>query len=220
MPHIRDNFSSTARRPVNLFARTQLQRWLASRKMVLRAETAAVLVRIHEFARLIELEGFERAMLKITGADEIEGINSLTARITDALCRETRGMEREILRKSLHEMLLYSTGVEIEVSVAVFGTKIERFLHQRGSKGLLRLFLSLHLFNEVWIKIQQRLQTSAPDGESFLAAMYWFEWTCRSAVDLAIGGWSKWPKLGRTLAKSLIDAVEFQVSNMRRPSAA
>ena len=206
----------------DVLAKTHLQKWLTGRKAIFRSETSLILIRLHGFAALVDAEDFNTATRKLGGFDvaDLDGIPPLIGRLSELLSYDVRGTEREILQKSLHETLLYIADLDADLPVEMFGVTFEKFLRQRGSKGLLQLFLGLHLFNEVWIKLQQRLQTKATDGDSFLASMRWIEQCCLSAVDSAMKDMSRWPKLSRTLAESLIHAIEFRISNMMSRSSA
>jgi hypothetical protein len=69
--------------------------------------------------------------------------------VAEGLARHTRGMENRLLRKSIEETLLTCTGAEEDWTAIEFEERLKAFVRLRGRAGLMRMFLSLHIFNVI-----------------------------------------------------------------------
>ncbi len=69
--------------------------------------------------------------------------------IAESLARHTRGIENQILRKSIEETLYCCTGTEEDWTRFQFEGRLKAFVRKNGASGFVRMFLSLHVFNVV-----------------------------------------------------------------------
>jgi hypothetical protein len=67
-------------------------------------------------------------------------------------CHDFTGLESELLKKSIQEAFLFTAGVDGAATVRQFGNTFDDFLKRRGTKGLIRLVVGLHMFNTVWFE--------------------------------------------------------------------
>jgi hypothetical protein len=130
----------------------------------------------------------------------------------------------DLLSKSLEETLVCTVGTDPELPRSQFNIQLMRFLRKRGSPGLVRQFLSFHLFNVVWFQTSESFRSHAatPEAmanESFIRfqkkGVYLFiqeienvERTCRNVVSLTWRSKKRNHPLDLSSAKELIANIE------------
>jgi hypothetical protein len=182
-----------------------------ARTELFRSEVAPLLVRLHEFAARIDVEGFDVAIGKpISGGETLPAIELVTE-VAATLCQGLTGTEVDIVQKSLQETLFYCLDPESDLSTAEFGSSLQTFLHQRGSKGLIQLFLRLHLFNVIWIERQNAIQAAARDQKVLDQLMSEIEFVSLVTVNTGIASWKKWPEVSVPFADSLLDTMNVRI---------
>jgi hypothetical protein len=102
--------------------------------------------------------------------------------IAESLTKDESGLERDLLQKSLQETLLYSAGPASQMGTADVEARLLRFLRVRGSAGLVRRFLSFHLFNVVWFQTADSFRGLARNQQTFVEDMESLEQMCRRVV--------------------------------------
>jgi hypothetical protein len=110
-----------------------------------------------------------------TGAHYINGL-------AESLTRDESGLARELLQKSLQETLIYSAGPASQMGEADVEARLLRFIRVRGPAGLVRRFLSFHLFNVVWFQTADAFRGLARNQQTFLEDMERLEQMCRRTV--------------------------------------
>jgi len=123
---------------------------------------------------MILLQGFMPS-----GQSGLDLIGSIASELTPDLV----GIEGDFLRKSIQELLFQIAGTESELTEAEFASRILVFLKRRGDAGLLRRFLSVHLFNVVWFQAGDSFRALAWTQNSFVHDMESVERICRRIVD-------------------------------------
>src|SRR5207302_1428125 len=113
--------------------------------------------------------------------------------IADLMCPAVRTGERAVALKSLQETLYMCTEVAPDLSPSQVGKRLESYLELSGSRGLIRVFLSVHLSNLILMDLHDSLQASTP--EIFRTRMGAIERLCETAANLLVRSWAKWPKL-------------------------
>lgn len=197
---------------VGYIARMQVRQWLMARTDPFRFEVAPLLVGLHALAARVDVEAFDVAIRKgISGEQTLPTILELIAEIADTLCRGLTGIEEDIVHKSLQETLFHCIGLELDLSVTECGKNFQTFLDQRGSRGFIRLFLGLHLFNVIWIERQDAIQASARNEQVLHQLMNEIERVSRVTVNAAMVSWKKWPELSVEFADSLLDAMNVRM---------
>jgi hypothetical protein len=216
---------SNLKQQLDSHATTKLQQWLKTRPNPLNREIQPVLEQLHEFAWQAHSKGFD-ATLKQNLNIPTEGTTAiqLFESIADWLSRGIRPSERAIVMKSLQEALFLCTEVESDNSPSQLGKRLESYLALSGSKGLIRLFLSLHISNLIFMDLHRSLQT--PDGEVFENRINEIERLCQTAAGLSVRSWEKWPTLtdvlmssaAQTLGAALRTAINPKVRTVRPSS--
>src|ERR1700752_109748 len=102
MPHTQRDVPDAVGQ-IDIFPSFQFQEWIVHRRTVLCRETAAGLIRLHEVASTINIEGGDAGIRKLARLDEHNDIATLASRLAEALLKGVRGMKWEILYKSLEE---------------------------------------------------------------------------------------------------------------------
>jgi hypothetical protein len=214
MIHVRQQIGS----PENLLddtLKTQLGDWLSERQNLFPAQLAPVLVRLDAFAAGVHDEDVE-SMMKIlgTGSKNHKTTTELVAAIASGLARDRSATRGEALHKSLEEVFFYTTGVDCDQSPSEFGKKLKGVLGLLGSRGLIRLFLQFHLFNVIWLEVQDALQAAAKDLMTVENQMEDLQRVSVAAVDMSTREMKKWPELDPPAAENLVRSVEFAVADL------
>ena len=132
----------------------------------------------------------EWASMFLTSAARLASPNSVPAHsgahyingIAESLTRDESGLERDLLQKSLKETLIYSAGPASHMGKADVEARLLRFLRLRGPAGLVRRFLSFHLFNVTWFQTADSFRGLARTQERFIDDMEGVEQMCRRVV--------------------------------------
>jgi hypothetical protein len=102
--------------------------------------------------------------------------------IAESLTKDESGLERDLLQKSLQETLLYSTGPASQMGTAEVEARLLRFLRVHGPAGLVRRFLSFHVFNVIWFQTADSFRGLARNQQTFIEDMENLEQMCRRVV--------------------------------------
>src|SRR5213594_1629911 len=140
-----------------------------------------VLVRLYGWSSLALSEGIEHALEQVPLTQNCHLSVDLVAAIAEHLIVDATPPERDFLCKSMEETLVYIVRPDPELTRSQFQVRFTHFLRRRGLSSLLRIFLSLHLFNIVWFQTVQSFQNLAV--KSFLRYLHDVERTCRRIVD-------------------------------------
>ena len=154
-------------------------------------ELGILLQRLHRFASQIHTESFGSVIETVAG----EASTELVEEMAHALSQDICGRSRMIADKSLQETLFYCTGVEPDLPRHEFGKQLETFLELHGSKGLIGLFLRLHLFNLIWIDLQDGSTVNRVVDARFSSRLEDLDRICDAAASASIRPWVKWPPL-------------------------
>jgi len=141
------------------------------------------LVRLCGWSSLALSEGIEHALDQVPVTQSCDLSVDLVAAIAEHMIVDATSLERDLLRKSMEETLLYIVRPDPELTRSQFQVRFTHFLRRRGLSSLLRIFLSLHLFNIVWFQTVQSFQSLAATDESFLRYRRDVERTCRRIVN-------------------------------------
>ena len=194
------------------YATTKLQQWLRARVDPLSPEIKILLEKLHEFGWQVHSEGFDSIFRrKISIAAEGATTVGLFESIANLMCRGIGTSERAIAVKSLQETLFLCSDVDLNQSPSQVGKRLESYLDLSGSKGLIRVFLSVHLSNLIFIDLHDSLQT--PRLEMFERRMEGIERLCQTTAGLSVRSWAKWPKLTHTTISS---AIQLANKEMRK----
>ena len=136
-----------------------------------------------------------------SGAHYINGI-------AESLTREESGFERDLLRKSLQETLVYSAGPASQLGKADVEARLLRFLRVRGPAGLVRRFLSFHLFNVIWFQTADSFRGLARNQDRFVEDMQGLEQMCRRVVTSVCKSHRFNGGLHLSTAEQLVDKIE------------
>ena len=171
------------------------------------------LAELQAFISTILTESFNEALRKLPPEIPPASAIDIVAKVAEHLSRDMVGLEGEVLRKSLQEALLEAAGLGSDPAGPDFEVGLPKFLRKNGTKGFLELFLSRYLFNAVWIRIQDAVQTQIRSLRSQTKAMNDTERLCRSMVKSVLEQAETQGKLDRLhddkqLAESLLRRLE------------
>jgi len=186
-----------------------LRQWMSATPGLLEPEVQRLLEQMHEFARQIQRGGFAPAVQNL--ASDVTGSSrtvDLTELIADSLCRTGNSIKR----KSLQETLYYCTGIAPELLVHEFGKRFESFLALSGSKGLIRIFLSLHLSNLILTDLHDSMQASTP--EEFCGQMEAIERICQEAAAAAVRSVNDWLEPDQISMATLLLDLKAEMARM------
>src|SRR5262245_42799674 len=136
-----------------------------------------------------------------SGAHYINGI-------VESLTRDESGPERDLLRKSLQETLVYSAVLASPMGQADVEGRLLRFLRVRGSAGLVRRFLTFHLFNVVWFQTADSFRALARNRATFTVDMESLERMCRRVVTSVCKSYRFDRRLHLSTAEQLVGKIE------------
>ena len=141
-----------------------------------------VLVGLNEFASTILNTNFAAAVRDVPGLQDALFGPELIQGIALMITAGTSGIEAELLRKSVQEVLFQIGGTELELTRPELEERVVSFLRRRGSAGLIRRFLSLHVFNIVWFQTGDSFRSLAWTPKSFVSDMERVERACQQVV--------------------------------------
>jgi hypothetical protein len=200
------------------YATTKLQEWLRARAYPVGPESKLLLEQLHEFAWQVHSEGLDSILRKrINIAPEGTTTIALFESIADLLCRGIGTNDRAMAMKSLQETFFVCTEVEPDLSPSQLGKRLESYLELRGSKGLIRTFLSVHLSNLIFMDLHGSLQ--APAQELFRSRIEGIERLCQTVAGLSVRSWSKWPKHPGSLISSAVQIASVEMRKGINPKA-
>ena len=191
---------------------TKVQQWLTARANPISPEIRLLLAQLHQFAWQIHCEGVNSILRKKSNiAAEGDTSVALFELIAQLMCPAIRTSERAIAMKSLQETLYMCTEVAPDLSPSQVGKRLESYLELSGSRGLIRVFLSVHLSNLILMDLHDSLQASTP--EIFRTRMGAIERLCETAANLLVRSWAKWPKLTQS---SIMSSAQLASEGMSK----
>jgi hypothetical protein len=107
---------------------------------------------------------------------------ALIAAIAGPLTDHARGLERDLLRKSIEEVLFSSAGKITDGSSDSIGKRIRRCVLARGESDVLGRFMTLHSFNTVWFRASDTLRVTAPSQEALESSLRKLQRSCKLVV--------------------------------------
>jgi hypothetical protein len=125
---------------------------------------------------------FETAVLAAPGIHEAIEAPDVIYSIALQVTPNVNGIEGELLRKSVQEVLFQIAGTDIELTRRELGERLQAFLHRRRPEGLIRRFLALHVFNVVWFQTGDSFRSVAWTPKSFVYDMERVERVCQQIV--------------------------------------
>jgi hypothetical protein len=181
----------------------EVRQWMTAKPRLIESDVQLLFKRMHEFAREIQFGEFGPALQKLAGdgAESSEAVH-LTELIADALCQGIDVSDNGIKRKSLQETLYFCTGITPELLQPEFGKRFESFLALRGSKGFIRVFLSVHLSNLIFRDLYDSLVTSTP--EELRARTEAIEKMCQKAAATAVAPLKDWLEPNHKVISTLL----------------
>ncbi|HYR84752.1 MAG TPA: hypothetical protein VE422_11800 [Terriglobia bacterium] len=207
--------------------KTDVRRFFDFNRGLLGIGVGGPLADLHAFISTTLTDGFTKGLGKLE--PEVSSVPAIDAveQIAANLSRAVLGFEGDVLRKSLQEALLDAAGPGYDPEGPSLESELSRFLQTKGKKGFLELFLARYVFNTVWIRIHDAVQTQIPDERLFATTMYEVESLCRSLVKSVLDEWETEGKLDQLerdshIAESLIrrledSLLEFSSANKGQP---
>jgi len=187
-------------------------RYILRGRLKIDGETSRIVVRLDRWAATVLTEGFDAAIADIPGAKTSESVTDVIREIAEHMTKNVKGLEGDVLRKSLQEALFFSLGTRSNQVGSKLHRPVTAFLRRRGS-GLLRRFLTLHLFNVVWLETSESFRAVAQTQNSFVQDMESLERLCQRVVDAAWRSQKIRGQLDRSSAKEIINRVQQLINS-------
>jgi len=173
----------------------------------------ATLLRLDEWTRSIHAGEAEsplrrKLIARATAPDPIR-------QIAENLIEHASGIERDLLLKSVQEVLFYSVNFETGLNGAQIKTRLKQFLdHEKRSTFILQ-FLSFYFFNYVWYHTGESFRAWALTSQVFEKEMENVEKTCEKTVASAFNSHEREEAvLDRNAAEELIQNVEQRLRGL------
>jgi hypothetical protein len=167
---------------------------------------------LNDWLASIQSDGLDTARI----SKEREPAADLIESIAESLIRGASGIERKLLSKSLQETLFYCAGIDANIDYSRFKIQFTRHLARHGAASIIQLFLSLYVFNFVWIEVSESFRATARSTYSFEKDMEGVEAICKEAVDLV---WKRFERTKRPLdlsaARELMLDIDRQLRGVR-----
>jgi len=199
---LKDGKYRTSPKDSDLVLEMYLRRWTA-RPRLLDPAINPLFERMHEFARQVHSAGFGPALKNLAGDIACgSGPPELTELIGERLCQGINASGNVIERKSLEETLYFCTGLVPDLPPLEFGKRLESFLALRGSKGLIRVFLSAYVSNLIYTNLHDSLKASDP--KVLHGRMEAIERICHKAAATAVRSLNTWSEPDPSAVATLI----------------
>jgi len=167
----------------------------------------ATLLRLDEWTRSIHAGEAESPLRRklIARASAPDPIRQ----IAENLIEHANGIERDLLLKSVQEVLFYSINFETGLNSAQIKMRLKHFLDHEKRSTFIRQFLSFYFFNYVWYHTGESFRAWALTSQVFEKEMENVEKICERIVASAFKSHEREePVLDRNAAKELIHNVE------------
>jgi hypothetical protein len=147
--------------------------------------TAIILV--ERFASSTNSEQFSAGLTTLLGSRPIGATaTQLIEDLADVFCQSARGVESDLLKKSLQEALLISIDAKGDSTVVQFRDLLREFLGRYRTIGLIRLLVGLHMFNAIWLELLESDSIPNNSEEELGHLCTALEEACFAKVDTAI----------------------------------
>ena len=173
----------------------------------------ATLLRLDEWTRSIHAGEAESPLRRklIARASAPDPIRQ----IAENLIEHASGIERDLLLKSVQEVLFYSLNFETGLNGAQIKTRLKQFLDHEKRSTFIRQFLSFYFFNYVWYYTGEAFRAWALTSQVFEKEMENVEKICEKTVASAFKSHEREePVLDRNAAKELIHNVEQRLRGL------
>ena len=173
----------------------------------------ATLLRLDEWTRSIHAGEAEsplrrKLIARATAPDPIR-------QIAENLIEHASGIERDLLLKSVQEVLFYSLNFETGLNGAQIKTRLKQFLDHEKRSTFIRQFLSFYFFNYVWYYTGEAFRAWALTSQVFEKEMENVEKICEKMVASAFRSHEREEAvLDRNAAKGLIHNVEQRLRGL------
>jgi hypothetical protein len=173
----------------------------------------ATLLRLDEWTRSIHAGEAEsplrrKLIARATAPDPIR-------QIAENLIEHASGIERDLLLKSVQEVLFYSLNFETGLNGAQIKTRLKQFLDHEKRSTFIRQFLSFYFFNYVWYYTGEAFRAWALTSQVFEKEMENVEKICEKIVASAFRSHEREEVvLDRNAAKGLIHNVEQRLRGL------
>jgi len=170
-------------------------------------QVIATLLRLDEWTRSIHAGEAESPLRRklIARASAPDPIRQ----IAENLIEHANGIERDLLLKSVQEVLFYSINFETGLNSAQIKMRLKHFLDHEKRSTFIRHFLSFYFFNYVWYHTGESFRAWALTSQVFEKEMENVEKICERIVASAFKSHEREePVLDRNAAKELIHNVE------------
>ena len=170
-------------------------------------QVIATLLRLDEWTRSIHAGEAESPLRRklIARASAPDPIRQ----IAENLIEHANGIERDLLLKSVQEVLFYSINFETGLNSAQIKMRLKHFLDHEKRSTFIRQFLSFYFFNYVWYHTGESFRAWALTSQVFEKEMENIEKICERIVASAFKSHEREePVLDRNAAKELIHNVE------------
>ena len=172
----------------------------------------STLVRLDEWTKSVQSGEPENPLRrKLTVPRDSDPIRQ----IAENLIELASGIERQLLSKSLQELLFHCVKFETGLTAAQIKLRLKRFLDHERRSAFLQRFLSLYFFNHVWFHTAESFRAAALTSQVFEEEMEGVEKICERIVASALKSHEQVERvLDRTAAEQLIHNIEERLRGM------
>jgi len=129
--------------------------------------------------------------------------------IAENLIEGASGIERDLLLKSIQEVLFYSVDFETDLDLEQIKNRLKRFLDQEKRLVFMQQFLCFYVFNHVWFHTSESFRAMASTSQVFEKEMEQVEKICERVVASVLKPSEQTDTiLDRTAAEELIQKIE------------
>ncbi len=189
-----------------------------------RGRIAGVVSGVGGFGAAVRDGGLDAALGHL-GLDDLRGrsAHDVVGAISEHLCGESDGLDREYLQAALSEALMEAASVGEELGYTNFAEGLQRFLGSEGPEGLVQLFLENFVFDALWGKIEQHAVDRSPDAASLESLMAAIKGVCvgqvadrmTAARDAGTFNGIDWfGRGGRDFGRSIVTELEQRLSSL------
>ena len=121
-----------------------------------------------------------------------------------------RGLEKELLRKSVEETLFVTAGQNLEISPRMAQRRWARYVKAHGQPALIEMFLANHLWNVLWFRAGDVFGPS--DSRALEYTMRRLRGTCKLLVNAVCRSKGLTDSVTLRVAEQVVLALETSIS--------
>jgi hypothetical protein len=131
--------------------------------------------------------------------------------VAETLAGDARGLERDLLRKSIEETLFTAAGQNLQISPQMAQSRWARYIKAHGPPAMIEMFLANHLWNVLWFRSGDVFGQT--DGRAMEHTMRRLRRTCRLLVNAVCQSKGLTDSVSLPVAEQVVGALEASISH-------